>query len=207
MKRMAHGSYPFDSSPCRWKKVQDIGADEAAALLHLTEEQVGNANLWINHGYILLNPAEDQPELDAMSAFLLEMVSSGEVGVSLPVGTQAIYLSDGTYSLIERIEVEHNHIEERGSKPREPHETHPYGRCECTRGCKCSCQPGPAAYLVERCGQQLKVCTCCHIAGDQVVKILVDPRNDPFPFIQYDPLGALALKEYLQAQERRKEMN
>ena len=81
----------------------------------------------------------------------------------------------------------------------------PYGRCECSNErCECSDKAGPAAYRVERDGEQIQVCTRCILPNDRVLRILVDLTADPGPFIKYDILGALVLQEDLR---RAKEMN
>lgn len=69
----------------------------------------------------------------------------------------------------------------------------PHGLCECVLGCQCQIIRGPAAFQVERNGRTLKVCTRCNLSGDRNQKLLVG-MNDPMRvFMNYDPLGAMAI--------------
>lgn len=102
-----HGSYPFDSG--RWVRVSNLKPLEAAKLLGVLEQltpedkkkaKSENLYLFLNKGYVVL----DKPEMPPFSSLLLVLIENttgGEVGFNLPVGTRAIYLHDGRYSLIE----------------------------------------------------------------------------------------------------------
>jgi len=72
----------------------------------------------------------------------------------------------------------------------------PYRRgCEChaCNGLKCGLETAPTAYLVDRDGLVLRICTRCLLESDQVVEILAD-ENAPYQlYSQYDQDGAARL--------------
>jgi len=70
------------------------------------------------------------------------------------------------------------------------------------RGCECTdCHPtsgctgenAPVAYLVERDGEQFKVCTRCILPRDRRVERLIDEETPAEPYFDYDALGAMSL--------------
>lgn len=88
---------------------------------------------------------------------------------------------------------------------------------EIVRGCECNfncmnCPPGndhPVAFLVERDGKELKVCTRCDLSRDIYITKLFDEKTPINPFITYDPLGAMVMtmitddKEWTEWKERK----
>ncbi len=106
-----HGTYPFDGD--RWKKVRSLTWQEAAKLAKIPEAVIKNTSdspdfsnigkttkyLWLNKGYILLEPPHEG--LTTIQAAMMEQTAEGELGLPLKKGTQAVYLHDGKYSLIE----------------------------------------------------------------------------------------------------------
>jgi hypothetical protein len=81
-----------DGIPCR----HDVD-------LALRNEDLGYLRiyLWLNKGYILINAKKEG--VGGLTAALLEG-QSGEFGLPLKPGTQAVYLHDGRYSLIEVVQ-------------------------------------------------------------------------------------------------------
>lgn len=70
-----------------------------------------------------------------------------------------------------------------------------YG-CEC-RGCDksisgCAGAKAPCIALIERYGVTFRVCSYCILSTDKRIFYLVDEGTDIKPFLEYDPLGALA---------------
>ncbi len=68
--------------------------------------------------------------------------------------------------------------------------------CECEdcgimSGCTHSC--APVAYLIERKGKKLKVCTRCQLRTDKVIKHLFDKNTNIKKFMDYDSLGAICM--------------
>ena len=63
--------------------------------------------------------------------------------------------------------------------------------CECQDGCDCAQVPGPAALVVMRGGAVMKVCTRCHLTGDDNrVVYAIGPTNPPSQEqYAYDILG------------------
>ena len=80
-------------------------------------------------------------------------------------------------------------------------------RCECRDGCACQTDPGPAAFEVTRPepdgkgAQVLKVCTRCHLTGDEDETLLVTEEDPIAPFLEHDPLGVFAILSYLDSTE------
>ncbi len=67
--------------------------------------------------------------------------------------------------------------------------------CECgpCNGMTCSLTWAPTAYLVQRNGNAICLCTRCLRDSDRIVEILAD-ENAPYDFFsQYDPAGAIEL--------------
>lgn len=98
------GTYPFDSR--RWRKVASLTPEGAAEMLgvELTAEEKHAAEekrlcLFLNKGYVLLDMKVATPS--PLFLAFLEQLTDGEVGPKLPPGTRAVYLHDGSYSLIE----------------------------------------------------------------------------------------------------------
>ena len=96
------GTYPYDSR--RWRKLRELTLEEAAKLtsLPITAEQLEldlkyqagiitfpRVYLWLNKGYVVLD--KSAPKRRFMEP------------ENYPPGTQAVYLHDGKYSLIEWI--------------------------------------------------------------------------------------------------------
>jgi hypothetical protein len=73
--------------------------------------------------------------------------------------------------------------------------------CECRQGCQCQEHPGPAAFLIERRGQQMKVCTRCDLPSDTFIGLLVTDETEAKPFADYDFLGTLVMAWRLKNQE------
>lgn len=100
-----HGTYPFDDRTQRWDSIRDLTAEEAAvitgaSLEKLTKDAFGGVYLWLNKGYVVIGSAE--PGINGLIAGMLEE-RLGSARRSWPVGTQAVYLADGLYMLIERV--------------------------------------------------------------------------------------------------------
>ena len=77
-----------------------------------------------------------------------------------------------------------------------------YGRgCDChdCNGLKCGLRIAPTAYLVERDGRVLRVCTRCLLESDRVIEILADENARYEVYEQYDSLGAIQLVAKLTA--------
>lgn len=75
-------------------------------------------------------------------------------------------------------------------------------------GCDCVCsnhsngaENAPCAFLVERNGKQMKVCTRCDLTSDQNKVRLFDTETIFKPFFEFDPLGALCLTNFVQMSE------
>jgi transcription elongation factor Elf1 len=76
---------------------------------------------------------------------------------------------------------------------------YPHGPCECTAGCMvCKHRPGPAAFVVQRDGKPVKVCTKCDLTGEQSA-LLVTPTDDLDVYDAWDDLGAWCIRRKLQA--------
>jgi hypothetical protein len=76
--------------------------------------------------------------------------------------------------------------------------------CEChaCNGLKCGLAEAPTAYLIEREGHILRVCTKCLLESDQVIEILAD-ENAPYNvYSQYDPIGTAQLVAKLMVRAR-----
>lgn len=72
------------------------------------------------------------------------------------------------------------------------------------RGCECKdcgvhaeSNDAPLAYLIERDGKQLKVCTRCRRSGDLVLGLLIDMSAPIDPHFDYDALGTLGVVMYM----------
>lgn len=73
--------------------------------------------------------------------------------------------------------------------------------CECFghNGYNCTIHSGPndapCAFVIERDGKEIKVCTYCDIAtkGDKYIARLFDGETNPKPFVEYDLLGFLCI--------------
>lgn len=100
---LVHGSYPFDSGP-RWRRVRGLTVEEAAELTGapMRSPQRGSTDiyLWLNKGYIILGG--NGVGLSAVQVAALEEIFN-RTEKPYPLGTQAVYLHDGKYSLIERM--------------------------------------------------------------------------------------------------------
>lgn len=84
------------------------------------------------------------------------------------------------------------------------------------RGCHCKCgnheaAMAPVAYLIERDGVEMRVCTRCDLSSDKKLARLVSKAMPAQPFHDFDILGAFCLigdfetlpieSEYRKAQE------
>ena len=110
-----HGTYPFDRKgwvtlkggwdqpPFELKSAMELLGVRPEELDKRQVEDLAQGRdvyLFLNKGYVLLVAQEDAVGLDGLAAGLAEMF--GTLGPrTLPVGTQAVYLHDGKYSLIE----------------------------------------------------------------------------------------------------------
>ncbi len=99
-----HGTYPYDDygpgyTSC-WRKVRAIAHEEAAKLTGL--EVADDGYLWLNKGYIVLG-ATDQGITGTGASFI---ENRAKFSKRIPPGTQAVYLADGNYSIIERTDVD-----------------------------------------------------------------------------------------------------
>jgi len=65
----------------------------------------------------------------------------------------------------------------------------PHGLCECRETCACAENPGPAVFLIEREGKQLRVCTRCKLSGDDLIKTLLENVDNVIPLLEYDDFG------------------
>lgn len=70
-----------------------------------------------------------------------------------------------------------------------------YGDCECTGGgtCHCAHAPGPAAFVVERDGKTMKVCTRCDFASDVNKELLWKESDNVEVLSDYDALGLFCI--------------
>lgn len=66
-----------------------------------------------------------------------------------------------------------------------------HGLCECTSGCQCEQEKGPAAYLVARDGKRFNVCTRCILPGDTTLQVLPTKEDPANVLMQYDMLGMM----------------
>lgn len=70
-------------------------------------------------------------------------------------------------------------------------------------GCDCHCNNhgsennAPVAFLVERNGKELKVCTHCDLSSDRKIARLFDEQTIMAPFLEYDALGAFVMLAFL----------
>lgn len=106
-----HGTYPYDSF--KWSHVRDITREEAAKLVNAPQELIDDREgdkrypryLWMNKGYIVLN----QPHMESARTepglvyALLESVMTDMEPKGIPVGSEAVYLHDGNYSIIKKV--------------------------------------------------------------------------------------------------------
>lgn len=71
-----------------------------------------------------------------------------------------------------------------------------YG-CECESQCQAHGDNNPelipCAYIIERDGKEMKVCTRCLLTTDKRVAFLVDDTTVMTPFVDYDALGVFCL--------------
>jgi len=111
-----NGTYPHDSREFPWMVVKQLDLEEVIALLHPPEELVKEVKeggyherwgwrrfLFINKGYVTL-PLEtgaEPPKISSATAGALDAFL--QVETPTPVGTRAVYMHDGKYSLIERV--------------------------------------------------------------------------------------------------------
>ena len=99
-----HGTYPLDTGD--WVHEAYLPIEEVIDLLNLPWEPFkhnpyGAGYLWLNKGYVVLGMPPEQGLTSAEAGFL-------EVGRDLehegvPMGAYAVYLHDGTYSLIQKV--------------------------------------------------------------------------------------------------------
>jgi len=68
-----------------------------------------------------------------------------------------------------------------------------------TYGCDCQCSNHigydkvPAAFLIERDGKEMKVCTRCDLSRDKYLARLFDAETEMGPFSEFDILGAFCI--------------
>ena len=71
-----------------------------------------------------------------------------------------------------------------------------------TYGCDCICtnhtycKAIPAAFLIERSGKQMKVCTRCDLTSDKKIARLFDSSTLMKEFFDYDPLGGFCVEGF-----------
>ncbi len=71
--------------------------------------------------------------------------------------------------------------------------------CHDCNGLKCGLQIAPTAYLVERDGRILGVCTRCLLESDRIIEILADEHAPYGIYERYDSVGAIELVAKLTA--------
>lgn len=109
------GTYPYDHYG-KWRQVRNhLPLQEAAQLVgaQVTAEEIeehetsrwGSCYLWLNKGFIVIGRREPTKASagESMNLAMMEMLGSGPERKGIKVGDQAVYLHDGTYSLIERV--------------------------------------------------------------------------------------------------------
>lgn len=110
MEIKIHGTYPHGEG--KWKTVEhNVSLAKVAELVGI--ELVGIDNdwgdavyLWLNKGFVLI----DKPEVDGVNkdGYLgmacIEMLGGSPRVNGIKKGDRAIYLHDGNYSIIERVE-------------------------------------------------------------------------------------------------------
>lgn len=66
-----------------------------------------------------------------------------------------------------------------------------------TFGCECRCHGAgnqiPVAFIINRKGHEIKVCTKCDLSSDVYVARLFDKDTLLGPFIEHDALGAFCI--------------
>lgn len=102
-----HGTYPYGESGCPWKKIRDLTFEEAADMVKTPKEdreEAKHCGLWINKGYVVLELMETGNT--GISSFQVGVLDSIlEVrSLNIETGMRAVYLHDGRYSLLERME-------------------------------------------------------------------------------------------------------
>lgn len=107
-----HGTYPHDTG--KWKTVRNLTLQEAADLVGttVTPEEVedhesstfGSVYFWINKGFVVIGRSELQgAPSNSLGLACMEMFCTPE-HKDIQVGDQAVYIHDGSYTLIERVE-------------------------------------------------------------------------------------------------------
>ena len=106
------GTYPFDEYDAdynpAWKQVRDLTLEEARELAGIFHESE-DGYLWMNKGFIVLGLEQKTGDdgVTTIQAAFGEMMG-GVLSPNIDVGMLAVYLHDGSYSLIERLlPVEH----------------------------------------------------------------------------------------------------
>jgi hypothetical protein len=124
-KVRCHGTYPLDGG--NWTIVRGLTVPEVAKLLGLTEPlgkeflprdpaeyndfEFSNScwdcgpdrYLFLNKGYVILGDRAPKSPPSELSLAVMEQLISGEVGPAVESGTEAVYVHDGRYMLIQRI--------------------------------------------------------------------------------------------------------
>lgn len=98
-----HGTYPFDGG--RWWRVRELEPEEAMKMAGCdqeTRDRWPDRYPWLNKGYIILGElGQSTPTGGGFGLHMAELMTDGEVGGPLPPGTQAVYIHDGSFSLIQ----------------------------------------------------------------------------------------------------------
>lgn len=75
-------------------------------------------------------------------------------------------------------------------------------------GCECPCNnhingadKTPVAFIIERNGKEMKVCTRCDLTSDKKIARLFDRDTLMQPFMEFDALGAVCLGIFLDDKE------
>jgi hypothetical protein len=114
-----HGTYPFDAFG-KWTTVKrNLPLHEVAGLLGIEvskedlekhdggRKYLDGVYLWLNKGFVLLKDMPEEAgvgEDGYLGVACMEMLGGSPSVKDIQVGDQAIYLHDGSYSLIKRVE-------------------------------------------------------------------------------------------------------
>lgn len=113
-----HGTYPHDAFG-KWRTVEQyLSLARVAKLVgvEVTEEEIekhdngdgwsDSVYLWLNKGFVLIGKPKVNGvgEEGYLGVACMEMLGSSPAVKDIEVGDQAVYLHDGSYSLIERVE-------------------------------------------------------------------------------------------------------
>jgi hypothetical protein len=98
MQMNVHGTYPYDMYG-KWEPERWLSHDEAAELVGAPEEVRKESYMWVNKGFIVLGLPQDKGR-----PLILEDVFFTVELKGIKKGMRAVYLHDGKYTLLRRVE-------------------------------------------------------------------------------------------------------